>query len=85
MFNQIVRLATAAAALIAAPAVCHEFIVKPSAVAVRAGEALAATVYSTHAFIKSEEIEAADVTTVFICNDGKRTPVVLTADQPSLT
>jgi len=62
----------------------HEFIVKPSTFAAKAGESITATVYSTHSFIKGEEIEDAAVTRAFIVGDGKRTPVVLQSDQTRL-
>lgn len=73
-----------AACLVASPAWPHEFIVTPSTFAARAGEPVTATVYSTHSFIKGEEIEDAAVTRAFIVSDGKRTPIALQPDQARL-
>jgi uncharacterized GH25 family protein len=70
--------------LSALPARAHEFIVKPSTFVAKPGESVAATVYSTHAFFKGEEIEEAAVTRAFVVSDGKRTPVALQADQARL-
>jgi uncharacterized GH25 family protein len=84
MIDHVLRAAAVMVALSVVPAFSHEFIVKPSAASAKANETLAATVFSSHVFIKSEEIEAADVTTAFICQDGKRTPIALTADPASL-
>jgi uncharacterized GH25 family protein len=73
-----------AALLIASPAQAHEFIVKPGAFSEKAGESVTATVYSTHSFFKGEEIEDAAITRAFVVSDGKRTPIVLQADQAKL-
>jgi uncharacterized GH25 family protein len=62
----------------------HEFIVKPGAFAAKAGEAVTATVYSTHTFIKGEEIEDASVTRAFVVANGKRSPIVLEPDKERL-
>ena len=75
---------TLAALLIISSAQAHEFIVKPSAFTAKAGEAVTATVYSTHTFIKGEEIEDAGVTRAFVVSDGKRTPVALQPDTTKL-
>jgi uncharacterized GH25 family protein len=73
-----------ASSLMTSPIFAHEFIVKPSAFSAKAGEAVAATVYSTHTFIKGEEIEDAAVTRAFVVSDGKRTPISLQPDQAKL-
>lgn len=73
------------ALLVATTAQAHEFIVKPGAFAVKAGETVSATVYSTHTFIKGEEIEDPGVTHAFIVRDGKRTPIALQPDAATLT
>jgi uncharacterized GH25 family protein len=77
-------VATFVAFLITAPASAHEFIVKPGIFAAKAGETITATVYSTHSFIKGEEIEDAAVTRAFIVSDGRRTPIALQPDQARL-
>jgi uncharacterized GH25 family protein len=72
------------ALLVATTAQAHEFIVKPGVFSAKAGEAVSATVYSTHTFIKGEEIEESSVTQAFIVRDGKRTPIALQADAAKL-
>lgn len=70
--------------LIVSSANAHEFIVKPDKFVAKAGETVSATVYSTHAFIKGEEIENAAVTNAFIVSGGNRAPIPLQADQAKL-
>jgi uncharacterized GH25 family protein len=80
----LLRASAFAAAIIVVPAGAHEFIVKPGTFAAKTGEAVTATVYSTHSFFKGEEIEDAAVTRAFVISDGKRTPIALQADQAKL-
>jgi uncharacterized GH25 family protein len=73
-----------ALSLVAATAQAHEFIVTPSTFSAKAGETVSATVYSTHTFIKGEELEDAGITRAFIVHDGKRTPIALQGDTGKL-
>jgi uncharacterized GH25 family protein len=86
---QSIRRAPFIALMIATPLIvssakAHEFIVKPDKFVAKAGETVSATVYSTHAFIKGEEIEDAGVTNAFIVSGGNRAPISLQADQAKL-
>jgi uncharacterized GH25 family protein len=70
--------------LVVATAQAHEFIVTPSTFSAKAGETVGATVYSTHTFIKGEELEDAGITKAFIVQDSKRTPIALQGDTAKL-
>ena len=75
----------AALCLISLPATAHEFVVKPGAAEVAAGQALPVTVVSSHVFMVSEELEPASDVAVWVVNGTERVPVALTANPAAFT
>ncbi len=70
--------------LAAAPVGAHEFIVKPEALAAKAGERIAISVSSSHVFMKSEELEVEKDVRVGVFADGlrKETAIKARSDAP---
>ncbi len=62
----------------------HEFLVRPAATSVAAGQTAAFTVESTHVFMRSEEMEAADTVAVTLQQGGQTVPAALRENPAAL-
>jgi uncharacterized GH25 family protein len=77
-------LALAAALGVSGTAHAHEFIVKPSTMTVQAGAELQVTGLSSHIFLVSQELEAANDVKIGLYADGKRADIAVKPNEETL-